>query len=172
MGALYYCGTENRRNRVRNTLVNGQPLWHGIDYIEVMADENPPSLQVYFLHDLSVPIYGNTQAPTLTLDNIRIEGGVRIKGIRAIAPPTLEKQLLSVPLSAVGDSSTYTFRLVVSKDDLEPPADFDPVLSEVDFIFLLQGQQSEFDCPTPFPCLTDTLPEPQIDYLTKRLVPK
>ncbi len=170
MGALYYCGTENRRNRVRNTL--GQPLWHGIDYIEVVAHENPPLLpvyflHVYFLHDLSTPIQGKTQAPTLlTPDNIRIEGGVRIKGIRAVAPIVQSGKLLSVPLSAVGDSSTYTFRLVVSKDNLEPPEDFDPLLSAVDFIFPQQGP-SEFDCPTPFPCLTETLLEPQIDYLTK-----
>ena len=62
----YFCCDEKRRERV-----NEHPTLNGIDFIEVQAD--PHQLSVHFLKPDNVA--------ELQAENLRIEGGERIRGV-------------------------------------------------------------------------------------------
>jgi len=128
----------------------------------------------------------------LSAGNVRIEGGVRVKGIQvewvlraseasdalATAGQITDKekeffldlpdpdQVLVVRTKSDGDYSVYTLRLVLSSSSEEPPTDFDPILSQVDFSFKVECP-TEFDCETEEVCPPEAAEEPVIDYLAK-----
>ncbi len=170
---IYFCCDERRRNAVRE-----QTALNGIDFLEVLDNPADPSalrqrtLFVNFIHPLAP---GSLQA-----ENIRIEGGARIRNIEvtgieygapgsppAGSPPAVfSANVLVVRVAEAGDFSTYTLRLVLDADHDEPPAGFDPMLSAVDFSFKV-ACPSDFDCQTARICPPAQLPQPDINYLAK-----
>lgn len=154
---IYSCCDENRRNAVLGSALNG------IDYLEVLDDPLQPvadrqrTLHVYFINDI---------AAGFTADNIRIEGGERIRNIQVIPDPVDSGKVLTVEVDMAGDFSIYTLRLVVSDIDLSPPAGIDPMLAAVDFSFKVQCP-SDFDCKEERICPTEPPQPPQINYLAK-----
>jgi len=101
----------------------------------------------------------------LTADNIRVDGGVRVKNIR-ITGVAAAKNKQTLTVEAPGDFFTYTLRLVTSLTDDATPPGFDPQLARVEFSFKA-GCASEFDCKTELECPPGIAPQPVIDYLAK-----
>src|SRR5262245_17088156 len=148
MDSQLYCPNETRKALVRA----GQTV-NGIDFLEVLDDDAPsgsPRQQTLLVHCF-LTVAGLTDA------NVRIDGGVRVGPIRAawahpadavpsglvnaaeaaylLALPD-RSQVLVVRTDRRGDFSTYTLRLVLSPTKLDlPPANFDGLLSAVDFSF-------------------------------------
>jgi hypothetical protein len=169
---IYFCCDERRRN-----LVGDRSDFNGIDFLEVVDNPADPfdlrqrTLHVHFIRPL---------APgSLTLQNVRIEGGERIREIKITgveinglaSPPSsppkiLPANVLVVRVAEPGDFSTYTLRLAQDPEHDDPPDGFDPVLSAVDFTFKV-ACQSDFDCRPARICPTEPLPQPEINYLAK-----
>lgn len=178
MGLQFRCENEKRSQAVRE-----HATLNGIDYLEVLDVQAPPgsprqrTLLVHCFRSLP---------SSFSRKNVMIKGGVRITPIEiawahpaATIPSSLttagEKmffaslshsdRVLVVRTESFGDFSTYTLRLVQSLADASPPANFDPLLSEIRFSFKVECP-SEFDCE-PTPCPPESLTEPEIDYLAK-----
>ncbi|HRC00993.1 MAG TPA: putative baseplate assembly protein [Niabella sp.] len=154
------------------------PTINGIDFIEVIDDPGDPDsirqkiFAAYFLKELppNVP----------DLSNIRINGGIRIKGIkpveaiRADLHPSLpasitdaDASVLIVRLNKAGDFSTYQFQLIKNESEDASPEGFDPLLSTLDFSFK-NSCPSEFDCKSYEVCDNrNIIPAPEINYLAK-----
>jgi hypothetical protein len=130
------------------------PLLNGIDYLEVTSKDQL-SLKLVFVHDVS----------GITAAQCRIDGGVRIRGIRVLSA-TANGRELAVEVDAAGDFSWYDFVLFDPAAPDFAPAGIDPVLASVSFSFKAQCP-SEFDCETEHECPPATLPEPSLDYLAK-----
>lgn len=144
---------------------------NGIDYVEVVdAEAAVPSerqriLRLYFVKPL---------APgRLVKENIRIEGGERIRDIKVEqivpddttpAPAGQPPHLLEVRVDRPGDFSTYTLRLADASG--HPVTDFDPLLSAVTFSFKVECPD-DFDCRARVTCPPEGVAEPEIDYLAK-----
>lgn len=144
MTARYQCGDEGRRAAVRNS----PTAWNGIDFLEVSPDQLTLSL-----HFLKAP------APAgITVNNVAIEGGVRITGVRAESV-TYSGEIVEVSVNTPGDFSIYTLRL-------QDVADLDARLSAVKFSFKV-ACPSDFDCRPQVRSLAPQLTEPEIDYLAK-----
>jgi hypothetical protein len=169
---IYFCCDEQRRNVVKQ-----QAVFNGVDFLEVVDNPAGPfelrqrTLLVHFIHPLTPGV--------LTLQNVRIEGGERIREIKITgveingiaSPPTsppklLPANVLVVRVAAPGDFSTYTLRLVQDPKHGDPPVGFDPILSAVDFSFKV-ACPSDFDCRPARACPTAALPQPEINYLAK-----
>lgn len=154
---IYACCDENRRNAVLGSALNG------IDYLEVLDLPSQPvadrqrTLYVYFINDI---------AAGFSADNIRIEGGERIRDIKVIPNPVDSGKLLTVEVDTAGDFSIYTLRLVVSDSDPLPPAGIDPMLAAVEFSFKVRCS-SDFDCKPETICPPEPPLAPQINYLAK-----
>lgn len=161
---LYFCCDQNRRNLV----LAPESTLNGIDYLEVL-DSNAPTpsdrqliLQVFMLKTL-----GDI---TLTRDNIRIEGGDRIRNVQVdddgVTTPDSNSKLVQIKVKQWGDFSTYTLRFVQGQRDGIPPAWIDPILSTVDFSFKVECP-SDFDCATEQICPPEPQPQLDINYLAK-----
>src|SRR5262245_53135998 len=171
----YFCCDERRR-----AAVSVHPTLNGIDFLDVSDNPADPidlRQRTLFVHLLKPVAPG-----ALTPQNVRIEGGERIRNIVAtrvtiggfLSPPTspltsplsVDPRVVVVEASASGDFSTYTLRLVQDLAHDTPPQDFDEPLSAIDFLF-------KVNCPTPFDCQPQHVcPEelekaPEIDYLAK-----
>ncbi len=167
---IYRCREDQRREAVLR-----HPSLNGIDFLEVGAKG---TLAVHFLKPL--------QAGQVTRERLRIEGGERIRGIRILEEPKIDRggRVLSVRVDREGDFSTYTLRLVHGPEIDAPPerftfaeaADsagvvrapegFDPLLAAIEFSFKIDCP-SDFDCkPEPAPPAPSP-PAPPIDYLAK-----
>jgi hypothetical protein len=152
---------------------------NAIEFLEVLDHAAPPgvppqrTLFVRLLHPVT----------TLTTDNLRITGGTRIPtvAIEWVAPaddlpPQAEAGLtdgldelprtLVIRTASSGDFSRYTLAIVANSGSDEPPADFDPLLSSIDFSFKVECP-TDYDCDAPLPCTPPTVPAPRIDYLAK-----
>lgn len=171
----YLCADSTRRD----ALVR-HPRLNGLDAVEVLDDPAAPDAerQRFLLLHFIKPVAPGTLSP----GNIRIEGGERIRGIRALAidaaeptasppasPPEATRILLA-ELDRAGDFSPYVLRLVRGPEEPEdgaaPPPDFDAVLSAIGFGFKA-GCEAEADCRGCVPCLAEAAPEPRLDYLAK-----
>ena len=119
-------------------------------------------LTVRFINPLTA-----TQA-AIGVDQLRIEGGARVRDVRValLGTPTAGSLELALRASAAGDFSRYTLRLVRSLTDDGPPLGIDPVLGHIDFSFKIDCP-SDFDCRTAHVCLRRPAAEPAIDYLAK-----
>lgn len=154
---IYACCDKNRRTEVAGSSLNG------IDYLEVVDEptqdfaDRQRTLHVYFVND---------PAPGLSADNIRIEGGERIRNIQVIPAPVVSGNRLSIEVDTAGDFSIYTLRLVTAEDNPLPPDGIDPMLSAVDFSFKVQCP-SDFDCKQEPICLPEPPKPPQINYLAR-----
>jgi hypothetical protein len=169
---IYFCCDERRRQAVKQ-----QARLNGMDFLEVVDNPADPvelrqcTLLVYFIHPIA--------PDSLTAENVRIEGGERIRPIIVTgvetggleSPPSsppamLPTNLLIVRVKAAGDFSTYTLRLVQDPEHPDPPPGFDPVLSAIDFSFKV-ACPSDFDCQQPRFCPTEPGRQPEINYLAK-----
>ena len=154
------CQVERRRQVVR---ARGA---YGIDYVEVIDDQDQRTLCVHFFG--AVP-------DTLEKGNVVIKGGRRIRNIRVLqveiehaSDPTLD-DCLRVFVDRAGDFSTYTLCLVEAKNGVptdEPHHDFDPRYACVEFSFKV-GCPSDFDCAPGEVCPPQLRAEPEINYLAK-----
>ena len=115
-----FCCDENRRN-----LVRAHPTLNGIDFLEVRDEPAQPlaDRQRFLLITLFKP-----PADTLTLDNLRIEGGEALRNIRAVNVST-SGRIVTVEVDKAGDFSTYTMRLVATSTADDPPAGYDALLA-------------------------------------------
>ncbi len=139
---------------------------NGVDYIEV-NEKDQTLLSVYLL---------NAVPDTLTKENIRIEGGQRIRNIQVVdmqlCDPDDPEQTncMRVRVDQYGDFSTYTLRLVELDSDGhqmdQPLHGFDVRYARLDFSFKA-GCLSDFDCVQEDTCPPPILVEPEIDYLAK-----
>ena len=148
--SAFFCGNEERRERVTASALNG------IDYLEV-ANDDQTILEVHFLKPIVDP---------LTIENVLIEGGVRVKNIKLAADPTVAGNVLTVTVAPRGDFSTYLLRLVAVGDKSRPPTGYDPVLSQIEFSFKV-GCPTDFDCRDVIECVDEVLETAEIDYLAK-----
>jgi hypothetical protein len=166
------CGVENRRNKLF-----GNPQWNGIDFLEVAEDQM--SLCVHF--------FGHVPE-NLTAENIRIEGGRRIRDIHAVTvkidraeDPELD-DCLRVMLDRRGDFSIYRLCLIEKVAPATPDArtayangdeptyrpltGFDPRYACLDFSFKVDCP-SDLDCKSAPDCPSEPQPAPEINYLAK-----
>ena len=181
----YTCCDELRRNAV-----DAHATLNGIDFLEVLDRDAPdgdvpggsPRQRTLLLRLLKIP------ALALGADNVRIEGGERVRDIRiewvgmANNPPsepetTLAERtfftslpeadhVLLVRTSSAGDFSPYRLTLQRAENDARPPLNFDPRLAAVKFSFKVECP-SEFDCKPERLCDKPVEPGPDINYLTK-----
>lgn len=166
MSTQYSCQNQQRRAKILQAQdADGNPVLNGIDFLEVSSDQK--TLNVQFLFNLpgTAKAVPPSPAPALTPDNVVIKGGVRTTGIKAILVKAT-KNVLAVTVSAPGDFSTYTLRLVTGPDNPEPPKGFDPQLASVDFSFKVECP-SDFDCKQQSQCPPADLPQAEINYLAK-----
>ncbi len=158
---IYFCCDEKRRAAVK-----AHPALNGMDFLEVHdGPEVPPAVRQrrLFVHFLKPDGVAG-----LSADNVRIEGGDRIRDIRVVAasPDPADPRVLVVAVDRPGDFSTYTLRLVRSADDPTRPAGFDPLLAAVDFSFKV-ACEDEFDCRPERLCPQEPPARPEINYLAK-----
>lgn len=156
---------ERRRDIRKHTNSAGEHDLNGIDYIEVA--EQQTTLTVYFL--------GHAPA-NVTENNVRIDGGVRIRNIRVIGiqrcdPNDLRVDgCLQIEVDRAGDFSTYTLRLVRTNRQGRPgdePLDgFDPRYAQLEFSFKANCP-TDLDCASADICPPAPLDEPEINYLAK-----
>jgi baseplate J-like protein len=74
--------------------------------------------------------------------------------------------VLTIEVNQPGDFSIYTLRLVQDPQHSQPPPDYDPVLSEINFSFKVECP-SDFDCRRECICPPAPRAEPDINYLAK-----
>ncbi|HEU4596498.1 MAG TPA: putative baseplate assembly protein [Pyrinomonadaceae bacterium] len=157
--------TWERRRRIREAARRaGSNEPNGIDYVEV--DEGQTVITIYFL---------NKAPHGVGPENVRIEGGVRVRDIRVVAVTLCEVEdearddCMRVVVDKYGDFSTYTLRLVEAVEGRPgtlPLAGFDPRYAQIDFSFKANCP-SDFDCAPAADCPAEPTTEPEIDYLAK-----
>jgi predicted phage baseplate assembly protein len=124
---------------------------------------------------LTLTVYFLGKAPEhLTTENVRIDGGVRIKDIKVTGisfcreeDPQLD-DCMRVSVDKYGDFSTYTLRLVKAGKNrqAEKQDEFDPLYSQIDFTFKA-GCPSDLDCKPDGVCPPELVAAPEINYLAK-----
>jgi hypothetical protein len=141
----------------------GNSNWNGLDFLDVSEDQR--SLCVHFFGP--VPEW-------LTLANIWIAGGRRIRDIKAIAIDihrSLDPELadcLRITLDKPGDFSTYTLCLIDPDEKAmgKPPKGIDPRFASLCFTFKTCCS-SDLDCKPTDHCVPVVAPPPEINYLAK-----
>ncbi len=175
---IYHCCDALRRNAVAR-----HPILNGIDYLEIVDKAAPKAA----LRQRTLLLYLLKPVPaTLTWDQVRIDGGERVRNINIawITPATAasafvtpeelpffedlpsQDQVLLIRTDSYGDYSTYTLRLVQSASNDSPPGGFDPLLSEIDFSFKVECA-NDFDCQSSRVCPEEVPAGPDINYLAK-----
>lgn len=156
------CGEPARRERLR-----AAGHLNGLDFVEVGDDG------VTLCMHLFGPI-----PPGIGPEHIRIGGGDRITGLRAISvaiedePEMHDDACLRIRLDREGDHSPYCLCLVdadaswTDPDDWRPYPGFDPRHACIELRFRLDCGR-EADCATTTPCIEPPIPAPEIDYLVK-----
>jgi hypothetical protein len=181
----YRCSDEERRAAVLGSAFNG------IDYLEVLDRDATDDrmrqrlLIVRMLHPI---------APPLTVDNVRMRGGVRVTPIRIdwamllgevpgadpgrvpqwqkdaiaahFAAETEPGHVFLAFTAAEGDYSAYVLELVDAVDPTQAPAGFDPRSTAVAFSFKVECP-SDFDCKPAEICPPTLADEPRLSYLAK-----
>jgi hypothetical protein len=143
--------------------VKGQSGLNGIEFLEVRDDPGQPDedrqrfLEIHFINPLTI---------TLSKEEIRIEGGHRIRNITVKSVGKLGKNTVVVELDRSGDFSFYTLRLIGDEVNGKPPEGIDPLFSAVDFSFKVNCP-SDFDCKVKRHCPERPAAPPNIDYLAK-----
>jgi hypothetical protein len=152
---------------------------NAIEFLEVLdlaAPPGAPRQQTLFVRLLRPML-------TITLANLRITGGERIRNIGIVwcapassLPAQAEPGLVTtiddiartivVRTDSSGDYSTYTLSFVTDADDDNPPPGFDPKLSSIDFSFKVECP-ADFDCAQAPICPPVLGAHPAIDYLAK-----
>lgn len=152
------CRNESRRENVRR-----QGRLNGLDYLEVSNRQR--KLIVYFLGKAAV---------SLGRENIRIDGGQRIRaiGIRDVTVHHVDTaeldDYMEVVIERPGDFSPYTLRVVEKNEQGEwrPHSAFDPRYDRITFNFKVDCP-GELDCKSRAICPPSKKEEPDINYLAK-----
>lgn len=176
----YTCCDEFRRSAVRE-----HAGLNGIDYLEVLDTDAPNRFlpQRTLLLRLLKPV-----PPTLGRENLRIDGGERVRNISiewataANDPPATvsvseaERQffidlpaadhVLLIRTDRYGDHSHYQLHLQRSTTDRRSPIGFDPRLATSAFSFKVECP-SDFDCKPRHDCVELPAAAPDINYLAK-----
>jgi hypothetical protein len=156
---IYFCCDKFRRNLIAGSASNG------IDFLEVLDSEattNSARQRTLFLHFING--YG---PPALLADNVRVEGGERIRGIKVTKiTSTSDPKFWEIEVDKYGDFSAYTLRLVQDATHDNPPPGIDPFFASVEFSFKVECP-SDFDCKPKRICPPALAPEPELDYLAK-----
>lgn len=155
--SLYFCCDDDRRNAV---LLH--PTLNGIDFVEVLDDDSMPMADRQRI--LEVTLLKLPAAP-LNADNLRIDGGEAVRGIR-ITGVTASGSVLRVEVDRPGDFTPYTLRLVANAVSDDPPPGYDLLLSAVDFSFKVNCE-TEFDCADEDTCAPEVYTEPALNYLAR-----
>jgi len=154
------CRIQERRKKLFNN-----SSWNGIDFLEVEDDQKT----------LCVHFFG--QVPeNVSVENVRIEGGRRIRDIRAknieidrANDPELD-DCLRITLDRPGDFSIYRLCLVASRangsQDRAPFPGLDPRYACLDFSFKVNCP-SDLDCKQVQVCPPESHRVPEINYLAK-----
>ncbi len=159
---IYSCCTERRRNAILE-----HPTLNGIDFLKVLDSPALPNEQrqrTLFVHFIK-PLAANA----LNADNVRIEGGERIRniGVTSVSIGSGDAaNVLTVEVNAPGDFSYYVLRLVRKANDAAPPDGFDPERAAVEFSFKVECG-TDFDCAPERDCPPEERTEPEINYLAK-----
>jgi len=163
---IYFCCDKRRRNEVR-----GRDDLNGINFLEVL-DRDAESEELR-QRQLRVHLLNAHTGDVFTTDNVRIEGGERVKNIEVVEDGVSmgegdEANVVTFEVDRPGDFSTYILRLLRSdsNNDTRPPQNFDPILSSIEFSFKVECP-SEFDCKPKRICPPEVKITPQIDYLAK-----
>jgi hypothetical protein len=154
----YFCCDQFRRNLIEKSGSDG------IDFLEVLDTEAPTNAarqRTLFLHLINGSI-----TPALMVDNIRIEGGERIRGIKVTKVTSSGPKVWEIEVDKYGDFSTYTLRIVQDATHDNPPLRIDPFFAAVEFSFKVECP-SDFDCKPKRICPPALAPEPELDYLAK-----
>lgn len=138
------CRDLDRREILENSDLNG------IDYIEVPKDDQQ-NIRVYFIKPNDIP--------PLQVNQVRVEGGVRIRDIRVEDVKIHVNKYLEVHINQAGDFSTYT--LIIENSD-----QVDSAFSHYPFSFKA-GCPSDFDCHKQVICPPEPQETPAIDYMAK-----
>ncbi len=138
-------------------------LCNGIDYLEV-DESNQSILELHLIHKISEVLSGKS----LSKENIVIEGGIRVRGIKVedVQPESDQEDTINITVNTPGDFSTYTLKIISSQTDSTPPKDFDSQFSEIEFSFKVNCP-SDFDCKQDQVCLPEFKKQPDINYLAK-----
>ncbi|MDX6385538.1 MAG: hypothetical protein QOK48_3111, partial [Blastocatellia bacterium] len=181
---IYFCCDERRRAMVRDHAPVDGVDYNGIDFLEIDTEADTQSARQ---HRLRLHFLKTTSLDQITVNNVLIEGGERIRGIvvkkvEVGAGPSSKTLTIDVDnpsdasgqtIAGVGDYSIYTLRLVTdarhaggSGGGGQTPAGFDSVLSAVQFSFKIECP-SDFDCAPERLCPPALRTEPEIDYLAK-----
>lgn len=155
-----FCCTDLRISHLK-----GHPALNGIHYLEVVDDQGMPgnerqkTLLIHFVNPFKV---------LLKKENLRIDGGERIRNIKVTGTSKAGENILKVRLNKRGDFSFYTLLLVKDADDPESESldEFDPMLSSITFSFKV-ACGSEFDCSQTISCAAEPDSSPEINYLAK-----
>ncbi len=132
--------------------VLAHPTLNGIDYIEIPKDDQQ-NIRIYFIK--SMP-------PTLSISEVVIEGGVRIRNIRVqnlqVKTDFNGNPYLEANVNQPGDFSSYLLAIDSAAVDI--------AFSRHPFSFKA-GCPSDFDCYGKIVCPEEPKKEPLIDYLAK-----
>jgi hypothetical protein len=151
---IYFCSQKHRR-----ALVLQHSSLNGIDYLEVAGATGCGT-------QLALTLLRDARNLTLAPSQVVISGGAPVE-VASIAPGTdAAPFVVTVQLKQTGDFSTYTLSLVADPATTDPPENFDPQLSTIDFSF-------KAGCATPGDCIPDNCcppvvrTAPDINYLAK-----
>ncbi len=147
---------------------------NGIRMILVSVDTDRASLEVYFYNtnDLTLihdTFTGSTTASAVPANQLfSISGGHRVLAgdatgqvqVTAIAVPNLERAVLTLEVSPIGDYSTYTLSINTTRFP-----NFDPLFSEINFKF--RPGCFSIDCAPEWEPAPAPKDNPTIDYLAK-----
>jgi hypothetical protein len=155
------CDSERRRETVRQ-----HDKLSGLDYLEV-----GPNQRTLTVHFLGKAPHGSHK---LTEKNVVIEGGRRIrniKALKAVTHPSGDPEFddtLEVIVDRAGDFSAYTLRIVArdSHGRPQPHPSFDPRYDAVEFNFKVDCP-GDLDCATEPECPPAERQQPEISYLAK-----
>lgn len=161
------CKSVLRRERVRQN-----ETLSGLDYLEVGPIDQ---LHTDLAGQCLLRVYFLGKAPDkLDTTNILIEGGRRIRDIKAIAVTIHQSELIEfddsmeIFVDKAGDFSDYTLR-VVEKDERgnwRAHSRFDPRYDRLTLNFKVDCP-NDFDCKAQPVCPVEPVAEPDINYLAK-----
>ncbi len=183
MSVQYFCSNPKRLQAVK-----GHPPLNAIDYLEVLDLMAPAAAQE--MRQRVLVVHCVRAVSGIGAANVRIDGGVRcyvhvrsfalasampMPNILNIMTANQRKEVLDsddptrvliIETDSPGDFSPYRLMLVKSAASDDPPPNFDPLLSQIEFDFKVECP-SDFDCKPENVCPPPRLDEPQIDYLAR-----
>ncbi|MET1052884.1 MAG: putative baseplate assembly protein [Mycetocola sp.] len=152
------CCSRNRGEAIRSSAQS-----NGIDFIDVLDGPEVPEAdrqRILRVHVINPP---SPQLLAIGPRNVVVDGGVRVRGIRATAVHW-DGLVLSVTVDRPGDFSIYTLRLTTMSGGTIPG--MDALLSHVDFSFKVECP-ADFDCVFRHECTPPQEDPPEIDYLAR-----